>query len=577
MSLVKDMKIGMRLGLGFGLLLMITIAITIYGIISVLSVDKDYTYVMDFPNKRYTYLKDIEVDMMGLRSTVLSFAFNTGNADALDAMEKELNTLQADMSSIFDMYRANLQADAVLPENEKNARQASADYLKAMLDSYASGIAMPILMAARSHDRTGVRALLPQALGINDKIDVHFNILFSYYQDYMGAIGHFVTNETRETAKLLIALLIICVIIGIAVSIFIERGISNPIAELSTLSNNIVNGELNSEIHIETNDEIGLLSKNFRNMQSTIKDLQFDIQSLVRHATAGQLCARAEVGKYSGGWNDLMTELNSLLDAFDASRKAIVEGIRYASTIQKNLLPMEDAFHKAFSDSSVIWKPRDIVGGDIFWLKSLEGGSVLCICDCTGHGTPGALLSMLVVSSFEATINEGNYTDTANVIFELDQRLVNVLNVHMAGSRIKDGCDLAVLFIAKDGSVTISSANTHVFICDGKEVTQVKGQRLFVGEGRIKSREEIRAITIPANPDNKFYIASDGLYDQIGGESVLPFGYSRFKQIILDKHNEKQLAISDAIWEAFESYRGDQPRRDDLQLITFEPGLHDKA
>jgi serine phosphatase RsbU (regulator of sigma subunit) len=136
---------------------------------------------------------------------------------------------------------------------------------------------------------------------------------------------------------------------------------------------------------------------------------------------------------------------------------------------------------------------------------------------------------------------------------------------------IQDGCDIAVLYIAKDGHVSISSGHTHVFVCNGKEVRQIKGQKIFVGEGKLISKDSVETVMVPADPDNKFYIASDGLYDQIGGDSNLPFGYSRFKQIILDKHKEKQAAISEAIWEAFETYRGGQLRRDDLQLIAFKP------
>lgn len=260
----------------------------------------------------------------------------------------------------------------------------------------------------------------------------------------------------------------------------------------------------------------------------------------------------------------------------DEQNKTILSSIDYASKIQNNLLPADEDFKKAFSDYSVIWKPRDIVGGDIYWLKNFNEGSVLCVCDCTGHGTPGALLTMLVISAFETIINETICKDTAEIIWRLERRLVDVLHVNTPGqtenriSDIKDGCDLAVLFVSKDGGVTLSSGNTHVFVCDGKEVTQIKGQRLYIGEGKLKSREDVKTVKIPANPDNKFYIASDGLYDQKGGALNNPFGYRTFKQLILDNHNEKQEVISDKIWEAFENYRSDGIRLDDFELITFK-------
>jgi serine phosphatase RsbU (regulator of sigma subunit) len=217
------------------------------------------------------------------------------------------------------------------------------------------------------------------------------------------------------------------------------------------------------------------------------------------------------------------------------------------------------------------------VGGDIFWLKNFEAGTILCVCDCTGHGAPGAMLTMLVVSAFEDMVNESNCFDTAGVIFNLEQRLIRGFGVEAsergkAGADIHDGCDLVVLFLKKDGSINLSSANMPVFICDGKEALHIKGQRLYIGEGLLSNKEEIITKHIHADPTAKFYIASDGLFDQPGGKgNFVPFGYGKFIDIILENHDESQDVISGKIWSAFEDYRGAQLRVDDFELITFKP------
>jgi serine phosphatase RsbU (regulator of sigma subunit) len=95
---------------------------------------------------------------------------------------------------------------------------------------------------------------------------------------------------------------------------------------------------------------------------------------------------------------------------------------------------------------------------------------------------------------------------------------------------------------------------------------------LYIGEGLLSNKEEIITKSVPANTAAKFYIASDGLFDQPGGKGKsVPFGYGKFINIILENHNENQDVISDKIWSAFEDYRGIQPRVDDLELITFKP------
>jgi len=251
----------------------------------------------------------------------------------------------------------------------------------------------------------------------------------------------------------------------------------------------------------------------------------------------------------------------------------LVDSINYASVIQRGILPHDNLFEKAFADYSVKWDPRDTVGGDIYWIKNFEKGSLLAVCDCTGHGVPGALLTALVVSSFEEIVNEETCSDTAEILYQLDQKLTRIFEVETKKDKtkvhIKNGCDLAVLFIDKCGEVSISSGNTNVFICDGKEITRVKGQRIYVGEGKIKGREGVKVHTIPANPENKYYIASDGMYDQIGGTHSHSFGYTIFKNLILEHHSETQAAISAKIWDVYEEYRGNHMRLDDFVLVTF--------
>ena len=258
----------------------------------------------------------------------------------------------------------------------------------------------------------------------------------------------------------------------------------------------------------------------------------------------------------------------------EAVSEAMLDSARYANKIQQNILPEESVFEKAFSDYSVIWKPRDIVGGDFYWLKNFKKGSVLCVCDCTGHGTPGALLTMLVASTLETLVTEERCSDTAEILYLLDRRLATVLNAQfndIASMKINEGCDLAVIFIANDGAITMSAGNLNVLACDGSSVTRYKGQLLFVGEGRLTDKNDVDVVRISPNPDNKFYVSSDGLYDQIGGEKYKQFGLATVESIIIENHHEKQDVISDRIWEAFEAFRGDEPRRDDFELITFKP------
>jgi hypothetical protein len=275
---------------------------------------------------------------------------------------------------------------------------------------------------------------------------------------------------------------------------------------------------------------------------------------------------------------NLLKESEQVKNKAVEARKAFESSIIYASKIQSNLLPENKVFENAFSDHSVIWKPRDVVGGDIYWAKNFDEGTVVCVCDCTGHGTPGALLTMLTASAFESFITNYNCNDPSRFIYLIDEKLASALNSKRTSENseitdVYDGCDLAVVFIAKDGSVTVASGNINVFVCDGQEVTRHKGQQIFIGGGRLLGEDNIKSITIPANDRNKFYIATDGLFNQIGNvnNQKKQFGYKTFERIILEEHNNSQSVITDRIWDAFKLHQGEESQRDDVELIAFKP------
>lgn len=326
--------------------------------------------------------------------------------------------------------------------------------------------------------------------------------------------------------------------------------ITTPIDELAVALHKIAEGKFDTQITREYNGDYAKIKESVNSMALDINQY-FSEKILAENAAA---------------------KANLERECAEAVSEAMMSSIRYASTIQQNVLPRNEVFERVFSDYSIIWKPRDIVGGDIYWLRRFELGTVLCICDCTGHGVSGALLTTFVTTIFDSCIKEHNCSDTADILWNLDQRLVSVFDRQRDSTSYqnKEGCDLAVLFVAKDSTVTISSAHMHLYVCDGEEVTQLKGQHIFIGEGSISCKEDIKTIQIPANPCNKFYIASDGLSDQPGGQNGRPYGYSRFKKVILEHHAETQAVISDKVWNDFETWRGDEQRVDDFELISFQ-------
>lgn len=251
---------------------------------------------------------------------------------------------------------------------------------------------------------------------------------------------------------------------------------------------------------------------------------------------------------------------------------SIMSSMNYARKIQNTLLPPRQAFDAVFQDCGIFWKPRDLVGGDIYWLKQFETGAVLCLCDCTGHGTPGALLSMIVVTALDALVTEQNCGDTAQVLYALDRRLAGSLNAgkNIGAGDIRDGADIAVFFIGNDGNIRLSSARIHVFVYRGEDVKTIKGQRITLGDGSISGAEQIETIIIEAGNGCECFVATDGLFEQVGGEKKLPFGYSKFRETVKKNYGAPCQNTVDSVWAALERYMGGETQRDDITLIGFK-------
>ncbi len=401
-----------------------------------------------------------------------------------------------------------------------------------------------------------VRTLRGSFLLVAEEISADLAALTTILEAQTQAANQYAKNLRRDNDIVSLLTLAAAAIILLLVAKTIVGSVTRPINEASKVLGRIALGEFDARVTGDYHGDMGLVKDSVNKTAEGLATFLSDKLAAERSAHESSLAkGRAE-----------------------AAKEAIVSSIHYASKIQDNLRPPEELFQKNFHDHAILWKPRDIVGGDIYWMKNFPTGIILAVCDCTGHGPPGALLTMLVVSALEAVTTPENFQDPAEVMLRLDDRLAGLLNVRQNSPEAErdiahyhDGCDLALFHIDPRGTVKVAAANLHVFIVDGVKVRQIKGQKLAIGEGRLRERGEVAVEDIPFADANKFYVSSDGLFDQMGGSPPRPFGYKVFKQMLLDRHQEPLAATTEGIWQTFETYRGQNDRRDDIEIIAFKP------
>ena len=254
----------------------------------------------------------------------------------------------------------------------------------------------------------------------------------------------------------------------------------------------------------------------------------------------------------------------------------VLSSVNYASRLQRGQLPRSIRIDNRFSSFDTIWEPRDVIGGDVYWVSSSlhPGPFILAVADSTGHGVPGAMLSLLVSNSLERIYANDTEQDPATALLSLDRYVRLGLNQDRADSESDDGCDAAVLRINPDQKILeFSGAKLGLFrVTDQGFLTRYSGARCSLGyQEPILAKYQPYLTTINYDSGDVFVITTDGLTDQIGGpDSRLSYGYRRL-EILLKSHYKKDVKqITEIIKNDFAAWQGSNVRRDDVTVVVFK-------
>ncbi len=233
-------------------------------------------------------------------------------------------------------------------------------------------------------------------------------------------------------------------------------------------------------------------------------------------------------------------EISLQRDHIFQQNKEITDSIEYASRIQNALLPPKELIEKIIPDSFVLFKPRDIVSGDFYWLSQKENKIISVTADCTGHGVPGAFMSMLGISFLNEIVNLTNVDDlTADVILN-DMRSLVISSLRQTGNigESRDGMDLTLCIIDYDAmELNYAGAYNPLFIIRNGELLETKADKMPIGI-HLKKIENFTNHIIPIKKGDLIYTFSDGYVDQFGGPDNSKFRKKNFIQLLLEIHQE---------------------------------------
>ncbi|OQY05860.1 MAG: hypothetical protein B6I20_00195 [Bacteroidetes bacterium 4572_117] len=264
---------------------------------------------------------------------------------------------------------------------------------------------------------------------------------------------------------------------------------------------------------------------------------------------------------------DRTLEISLQKEEIEHKSKEITDSINYARNIQRAVMPPIDILNETVSDYFLINKPRDIVSGDYYWLGSKNGHMVITVADCTGHGVPGAFLSMLGLSFLKEITNKMENLQANIILDKLRKKIIEALHQTGDEDERKDGMDMALCILDLNNmKLQFAGAYNPLFYARGNHIEVLKGDRMPIGI-HTKANVPFTGYEIEVQKGDTFYIFSDGFIDQFGGEQNRKFLTDNFKKLLceiqgLDMQTQKKLII-----QAFEIWKGDEIQIDDILII----------
>jgi serine phosphatase RsbU (regulator of sigma subunit) len=309
------------------------------------------------------------------------------------------------------------------------------------------------------------------------------------------------------------------------------------------------------ELHNELKNEV--LTQN--NTQK-LKRIEFDFQFKSIQSEANEIKEK----------NNLLTKTFAQIELqrneIESKNIAITDSIHYAKRIQNSILPEEDKIKKLLPNSFVFYEPKDIVSGDFYWVEQVDEVIFFSAIDCTGHGVPGAFVSLIAFNMLNKVVLERKIKQPSLILNELDKLMRNLFT--KSTEKVRDGVDMGICaYNTKTQELSFAGAYHSIFVCDGNDFKEIKGNRESIGFSIFKEKKEFINHSIETKPGDTVYLSTDGFPDQFGGEKGKKLKWKNFKQLLCDIQTTKIHDQKEDLKQFFYNWKNDLEQLDDVCIV----------
>jgi serine phosphatase RsbU (regulator of sigma subunit) len=341
------------------------------------------------------------------------------------------------------------------------------------------------------------------------------------------------------------AAMFVSLLIGIGIMLHLVKGMTLPIKLLHNAVRSFSATDMDARVKLNSDDEIGDLAASFNQMADTIQEHRISLEQKVAERT-----------------HELQEKNDSIMESID-----------YAERLQRAILPpLPHRLGISADKCFVIWKPKDVVGGDMYWCRGDERFVLVAVVDCTGHGVPGALMTMTMGSILDGLPRELEGVKPSDLLYKIHNRLKETLSQDYKDSLANDGADVALCLIDKiDRKFMFAGAKLSLFLEKDGEITEYKGTKHSVGYS-LRKDVVYEDRLIDWVDGSVVYLTTDGLLDQhaeVGKWGIGRTGFINLLKLVAGKSfYEQQHAVEQHVAERL----GNVEQRDDITVVGFEIG-----
>ncbi|MGE5420513.1 MAG: SpoIIE family protein phosphatase [Chloroflexota bacterium] len=373
---------------------------------------------------------------------------------------------------------------------------------------------------------------------------------------YKGAVIRIISDVTAQKALFRMEAIRFVLIFGITMLILAwliyrkTKVITLPIIKLVDNVERITNGDLRERADVIGNNEITILSQKFNMMVAQLESYTYELEEKVKERTE---------------------KIEKQKEKIEEQKKHITDSIFYARRIQNAILPSFEMVDRYIREYFILYMPKDIVSGDFYWMHEADGLVMMAAVDCTGHGVPGAFMSIVGFNQLNHAVNVKKARKAGEILDTLNEGVISTLNENKSEGSIKDGMDMALcIFDLKAKKAEFAGANNPLILIRNNEIVKFRGDRFPIGAFEGNKPQKFKNNEIDLLPGDNFYLFSDGFEDQFGGPENKKFMSKRFEELLkevspLPVNDQKKVLI-----ERLSAWMGTNEQVDDILVIGIK-------